>query len=109
MCLQRTADKLSGALSASQAQARQADSEVKELEKAFQILQDEVRALSSIGIGRLSAQIVHGGACHGPRVRRVVTQTTRRMPFEGLLFKSSKHGRACSGLPGREVFSGNKS
>ena len=44
--LQRKAEKLSGALEASQAQARQADSEVKELEKAFQILQDEVCPLA---------------------------------------------------------------
>ena len=40
-------DKLSEALKASQRQAKQADSEAQQIEKAFRILQNEVRALGA--------------------------------------------------------------
>ena len=38
-------DKLNEALKASQRQAKQADSEAQQMEKAFRVLQNEVRAL----------------------------------------------------------------
>ncbi len=40
-------DKLSEALRASQRQAKQADSEAQQMEKAFRVLQNEVHALAT--------------------------------------------------------------
>lgn len=43
-------DKLNEALKASQRQAKQADSEAQQMEKAFRVLQNEVRALGTAAL-----------------------------------------------------------
>ncbi len=44
VAMQSKVDKLNNALKSSQKQAKQADSEVQEMEKAFHVLQNEVSA-----------------------------------------------------------------